>query len=141
MKKVICLDFDGVCNTYIGWRGADELFTPRDGLEWFIRQLLDRGKRVAIYSTRSAFDVRSWMTRNFPNFWPDIECEDLFFPEHKPPANVYLDDRGITFLGTFNDELVSQVINFKTFWETKQKQGEIQPNEGKELKDERTTTS
>jgi hypothetical protein len=118
MKKTICLDFDGVCNTYTGWEGEDELFLPRDGLFEFILSLHENNKKIAIFSTRPADKLKKW----FINYFKDpavslIELGDLYFPDKKPPAECYIDDRGITFNGSFNGSLLTEVLNFKAFWE------------------------
>lgn len=121
MKKTICLDFDGVCNTYTEWKGEDELFLPRDGLFNFIITLCENNKKVAIFSTRPADKLEKW----FVDYFKDravafIASGNLYFPDKKPPAECYIDDRGITFNGTFDDHLISEVLNFKTYWGSKE---------------------
>lgn len=118
MKKTICLDFDGVCNTYDGWKGEDELFEPRPELGEFIRALIDGGKRVAIFSTRPADKLAAWCDANLPQLSGEVANGNLFFPDRKPPADCYVDDRAIRFNGSFADVLPA-CLNFKAFWEPK----------------------
>jgi len=116
MKKTICLDFDGVCNTYDGWKGEDELFSPRPHLGDFISTLLASNKRVAIFSTRPADKLRTWFSKWFPSMDSSIDAGDLFFPERKPPADCYLDDRAVRFNGSF-EEVLDDCLKFRAFWE------------------------
>ena len=39
MKKKIFIDFDGVLNTYNGWKGSDELFEPMPNTKEFLINL------------------------------------------------------------------------------------------------------
>ena len=116
MKRTVCLDFDGVCNLYDGWKGEDELFMPRPGLASFICQLLDAGKRVAIFSTRQPAKLEAWFRTNQPASAPFIENGEIFFPDKKPPADCYVDDRGVRFNGDF-DAIMPQILGFKAHWE------------------------
>lgn len=114
MKKTICLDFDGVCNTYTGWKGEDELFQPRQGLEDFIKTLFATGFHVAVHSTRPSTSLYTWFSKYLPRIAEDprFSC-----PGGKPPAVCYIDDRGITFTGSF-DDILPKVLDFKPFWES-----------------------
>jgi len=116
MKKTICLDCDGVCNMYDGWKGEDELFTPRPHLWDFISSLLNSDKRIAIFSTRSPEKLREWFQGFMPWTSAPIATGDLFFPDKKPPADCYIDDRAVRFNGSF-EEILPQVLNFKAHWE------------------------
>jgi hypothetical protein len=116
MKRTICLDFDGVCNTYDGWRGEEELFQPRAHLGDFISSLIAQGKRVVIFSTRPPIMLEGWFAIHFPAMGHAILAGDLFFPSHKPPADCYVDDRAVRFNGSFED-ILPQVLNFKAYWE------------------------
>src|SRR6266700_316354 len=116
MKRTICLDFDGVCNTYDGWRGEDELFLPRPHLGDFIWRLLGEDKRVAIFSTRPPVKLKAWFDEHFPTMNEAVEREDLFFPGHKPPADCYVDDRAVRFNGSFAT-ILPEVLGFRAYWE------------------------
>ena len=58
--KTVCIDFDGVLNTYDGWKGEDELFNPREKVEWFLKQLRQAGYEIVIHSTRTPSKIRKW---------------------------------------------------------------------------------
>jgi hypothetical protein len=130
MKKVLCLDFDGVVNSYTsGWQGADIIFDPPvPGAIEFISEAM-KHFTVVIHSSRfnstsrkmvvfSAVD--EWLKKNGLNCgidwytaWPQdkILYENLILCTVKPPAFVTLDDRAITFMGTFPDP--ASLLDFK----------------------------
>lgn len=114
---ILCLDFDGVLHSYIsGWKGASIAVDPpvEGAIEW-LDSLVEDGESVCsfaprfrefdvcIYSARSSQwggrrAMRSWLLRH--GFPPD-KIENIRFPLFKPPAQVSLDDRVITFTGKF----------------------------------------
>lgn len=108
--KTICLDFDGVCNLYDGWKGEEELFAPRPHLNDFISSLKQEGVRVVIHSTRPASRIKEWLEK-----WEIKGVDDVV--DHKPPATAYLDDRAVRFDGEFSEQLAKEVAGLKTFWE------------------------
>jgi len=109
-KPILCLDFDGVIHSYTsGWQGAD---TIRDdivpGTLEFIYDALAH-YRVAVYSSRSssmagvdamkAFiqkHAREKVWDSGREWWLEIE-----WPPNKPAAFLTIDDRAITFNGTW----------------------------------------
>ena len=108
-KKTIALDFDGVLNTYNGWKGEDELFQPRPGVNNFLAALA-ADFELKIYSTRSAEKIRTWLkVHGMDDLIADV-CRE------KPMAIVYLDDRGLRFDGDF-DAAYTAIKSFKAHWE------------------------
>lgn len=128
MKKILCLDFDGVLHSYSsGWQGARYIPDPPvDGALDFLLASLDRFD-VQIFSSRSRYfggrramkrwlrhwlTERAWAKGQFRGFThSDAEesiavdvaqiLRSLKFPTKKPPAHVTIDDRAITFTGVF----------------------------------------
>ena len=110
--KTVCLDFDGVLHQYSsGWQGPGVIADPPvKGAVEFVRSLLDQDFTVAVYSSRSRHksgrrNMRQWMLEH--GFPVDL----ISFPEEKPPAILYIDDRGYTFDGKFPS--TDFILNFK----------------------------
>lgn len=112
-KPILCLDFDGVIHLYnSGWKGADVIpDAPVDGAMRFIWDATEHF-RVAIYSSRSGQPggvaaMKAWLTEHFRAYWAadrttcDDKLTEIEWPLEKPAAMVTIDDRAITFTGTW----------------------------------------
>lgn len=120
-KPTLCLDFDGVLHSYIsGWKGHDVIPDPPvPGAMQFLLQAVDKFD-VCIFSSRSALDEgRDAMVR-WIDYWVDKELTEeeayrvkcgIDFPVDKPAAFVSIDDRAITFTGTWPD--LDELLQFK----------------------------
>lgn len=122
-KPILCLDFDGVIHSYIsGWKGADQIPDPPvEGAMLFLWQATDKF-RVNIYSSRSNQHngikaMKNYIATHMREHWASdrTTCEDklseLEYPTEKPPALVTIDDRAITFTGTWPD--INSLLEFK----------------------------
>jgi hypothetical protein len=106
-RFLVCVDFDGVLNSYTsGWTG-DACHCPDAPVEGAIAWLEDcvRNEKleVCVYSSRSRYAggpeaIGRWLLQHgfdvglFPTIW---------FPTRKPPASILIDDRAFLFEGTF----------------------------------------
>lgn len=114
-KPILCLDFDGVIHSYTsGWQGAGVASDPPvEGTGDFLFEATRRF-RVAIYSSRSkSLAGRACMRRyirehfNYSlTFSPGHEKWDwlpeaIEWPWFKPSAFITIDDRALTFDGTW----------------------------------------
>lgn len=112
-KPILCLDFDGVVHSYSsGWKGADVIPDPPvDGALKFIWTATEHF-RVAIFSSRTnqaggLAAMQKWLRKHFLAFGQfnlDGATKVLGmveWPKEKPAAFVTLDDRAITFEGTW----------------------------------------
>lgn len=109
---ILCVDFDGVLHSYTsGWKGASVIPDPPvPGAIAFLREAV-KYFRVMIFSTRSQQDggiiaMREWLGQHVPA--EEDWLVAIEWPTEKPPALVTLDDRAITFTGTWPamDELL-----------------------------------
>lgn len=118
-KPILCLDFDGVCHSYVsGWQGPGVI--PDGPVPGLFEFLLEAQLYfvVHIYSSRSHQEggiggMRMWFERQFSEWAGSTPTPSLrlTFPEHKPPAMVTIDDRGILFMGVWPD--VEYLRNFQ----------------------------
>lgn len=110
-KPTLCIDFDGVLHSYIsGWKGAD--VTPDPPVPGALKFLDEATKlfTVAVFSSRThqpgGLDAMqkwlSWHARVSDTILPKW-LDEIQWPETKPAAFLSLDDRAITFDGTWPD--------------------------------------
>lgn len=110
-KPILCLDFDGVIHSYTsGWKGADVIPDPPvEGAIAFMLIALSRFD-VVIFSSRSCqaggiLAMKKWLREHAGQCWystPDgPRLESVRFSVEKPSAMVTLDDRALTFNGTW----------------------------------------
>jgi len=107
-RKTICIDFNGVLDTYKGWTG--KMYPPREGAKEFLKTLQELGYSVVVFTAAPAQSVAEWLDEHEMSEYVDR------ITNMKVPAIIYLDDRGITFSGDFYKAL-DDIINFKTHWE------------------------
>lgn len=119
-KPLLCLDFDGVIHPYSsGWKGAHVVPDPPvPGAMAFLCEAVERFQ-VAIYSSRSGKPdgiraMQNWVRKNLEEHTQSHEeafrvYKLIQWPIEKPPALVTIDDRAITFTGTWPslDELAA----------------------------------
>lgn len=118
-KPILCLDFDGVCHSYTsGWKGADVIPDQHvPGLFEFLEEAC-KVFDIQVFSSRSCQPggrdaMAAWLVAERKR-WRESggqgsEVLTISFPEEKPPALVTLDDRAVTFVGTWPsvDELAA----------------------------------
>lgn len=120
---ILCLDFDGVIHSYTsGWKGADVIPDPIvPGTVEFIMAAQADGWKVAIFSSRTnqpgglaamqkyLQDAYAHWSRDDKQWWRSYDAID--WPTEKPPAMIAIDDRAITFDGTW--PTMETLKNFK----------------------------
>jgi hypothetical protein len=106
---VVCVDLDGVLNTFDGWRGAEYFHPPRPGAREFLASLKQAGYRVVVLTVRWHEWVLDWLREHHLAEFVD-EVTD-----RKPPAHAYIDDRAVCFRGDFQSTL-NDVQAFRPFW-------------------------
>lgn len=112
-KPILCVDFDGVLHSYVsGWHGASVVDDPPvPGAIDFLREAV-KHFRVAIFSSRSnqpggEAAMRRWLSMQIMYEEPNVIMYNppwfaaIEWPLEKPAAFVTLDDRAITFDGTW----------------------------------------
>lgn len=108
---VVCVDFNGVIDTFSGWNGKVEDYPPATDAKWFLEQLREEFATVIILTaTRPYTQVEEW----FEKYGLDHLID--WVTNVKVPAVCYIDDRAIPHDGDFYHTLVD-IAQFKPHWE------------------------
>ena len=109
-RPVVCVDLDGVLNTFDTWHSPEYFHPVRPGAADFLRRLNEEGYRVVVFTVRWYEWVERWLEENGIRQYVDEVTN------RKCPAQVYLDDRAVCFRGDF-EQAYRQIVEFKPFWE------------------------
>ena len=99
MKKTIAIDFDGVIHKYSkGWQDGKIYDEPVEGALEGLMELYAKGYDVVIFTTREEDgSVNRWIAEQYHKYFPNQEIFAFRVTNKKPPAIIYIDDRGIRF--------------------------------------------
>jgi len=130
-KPTLCMDFDGVLHSYTsGWLYANFIPDPPvPGAMQFLHDAIDKFN-VVIFSSRSHQEGGVTAMRMWLEFWarrelPNDEASGYAankvinalawnkdaWPTVKPAAFISIDDRGLTFTGTW--PAIDELLAFK----------------------------
>lgn len=112
MAKKVCVDLNGVLDTYTGWQGQVTWHPPREGADAFLQAIRARGYGVVVLTVRRPEEARRWLEEH------DLAQYVDEVTNRKPAALAYIDDRALCFRGTFEDTL-SQLDAFEPHWRTR----------------------
>jgi hydroxymethylpyrimidine pyrophosphatase-like HAD family hydrolase len=116
--KTICVDIDGTLVHYEKWQGDNHFGKLVPGAAEAMKKLKEKDWFIIIYTTRGNKEaVRKFLNEN--NIVYDSINENPYQPDNaiggKLLADVYIDDRAITFDGNWQ-LIVDKIVSFKT-WE------------------------
>lgn len=112
--NILCVDLDDTITDYPGWEGEGYIVVngkPAEGVREAIDTLRNEGWLVLVHSTRCNFKggvvaTAKWLEDN------GIRVDGVCF--NKPPADIYLDDKGMTFDGNWAG-MLEKIRGFKTW--------------------------
>lgn len=125
--KTIAIDFDGVIHKYSGgWKDGSIYDEPIEGAFEFIKQLMEDGYSVFIFSARNSRQIKKWLDKylwHYDCMFGDYEDKFYYYgykaeiihfwtkfwnkpnvlgiTNRKLPALAYIDDRAICFKGNW----------------------------------------
>ena len=120
-EKVIAIDFDGCIASYIhGWQGKNVFGKIINGCVEALNNFKNKGYKIIIFTSRLKTDELEYYLKgsNIPfdaineNPWHEYKQHG---DKRKVIADIYIDDRAITFKGNW-EEIIKSVDNFKP-WE------------------------
>lgn len=116
-KKTICIDFDGVLHDYSnGFQGKDVFGDMIPNADDGTQVLHEKGWKIIIYTTRpKTAALEKWLkdhkiAYDYINENPDQPDDSK---GGKLIADIYLDDRGMTFRGRWDKWLIGDIAAFK----------------------------
>jgi len=119
--KTIAIDFDGVIANYREYQGYGKFGLPIDPMIMVstLTLLKRNGWRIIIYTARSEIQsIADYLhAYNIPFDFINHNPENAKYNMSpcKPKADVYLDDKAITFDGNWGS-IISKIENFKPWW-------------------------
>ena len=116
LRPLVCVDLNGVLDSYTGWKDPEHWDPPRAGAKVFLQALARHGFDVVVFTTRHRVGARRWLkSHGLLDYVSAIT-------DRKPPAHVFVDDRAVCFRGDFNAALES-VLTFTAHWEPSSQAG------------------
>lgn len=117
--KIIAVDFDSTICHYDGWKGVGVFGKPIQGVQWALSKFKEMGATIVIHTCRRETQLvdkhlkENNITFDYINFSPRNEKSKL--SDSKIGADIYIDDRAISFRGEWHETYL-QVMNFRP-WE------------------------
>ena len=119
-RRVLAVDFDGVISSYSGWNGLGRFGEPVEHCRTSLQALQNMGWDIIIFTTRGD-DIKE--VERYLNFHripydkinENMESSPENVSDRKVLADVYLDDRAVTFNGDWL-EASAQIIFHEPWW-------------------------
>ncbi|MCK4500862.1 hypothetical protein KAU11_10205 [Candidatus Babeliales bacterium] len=116
---ISAIDFDGVIAHYSGWKGSEHFGKPIEGAKEALQQLKNEGHIIIIYTARLPTEgLKEYLSKyNMPYDYINENplMKAINEGPRKIPADIYIDDKGLTFKGNWTNTL-NQIAKFKS-WE------------------------
>lgn len=113
-RRTIAVDFDGVIADYDGYKGPGVLGEPRLDVISAMRTLHSEGWKIVINTTRGETEILEYLQRHGIPHDEINRNSDYKTQGPKPVADVYWDDRALTYSGDASKDL-DLIRNFRTW--------------------------
>jgi len=117
--KIIAIDFDATISKYDGFKGIGIFGEPITNAAWAIRKFREMGAIVVIHTCRREVNlIADYLTKHeiffdYINFSPENKKQKL--SDSKISADVYIDDKGVSFRGDWKNTYF-EVVNFVNWY-------------------------
>ena len=113
-RRTIAVDFDGVIADYDGYKGPGVLGAPRPDVREAMLTLRAEGWKIVIHTTRGQSEIGEYLKQHGIPHDEINSNSDYKTQGPKPVADVYWDDRAITYSGDARRDL-DAIRNFRTW--------------------------
>jgi hydroxymethylpyrimidine pyrophosphatase-like HAD family hydrolase len=113
-QRTIAVDFDGVIADYDGWKGIGVLGEPRHDVCEVLRILREEGWKIVVHTTRGPQEIVGYLNRHEIAYDEINQNSDYRTLGTKPVADVYWDDRAVTYTGKAARDL-EHIRRFRTW--------------------------
>ena len=113
-RRTIAVDFDGVIADYDGWKGFGVLGAPRQDVRRVLESLREEGWKIVVYTTRGEQEISDYLIRYGIVYDEINQNSDYRTLGIKPVADVYWDDRAVTYSGDAMQDL-ERIRQFRTW--------------------------
>ncbi len=107
-RPTLLIDFDGVLHDYKGWNNG-AIGAPLGGARAAMH-LLEKKYRLVLFSSRTNIEELERWLRHYG--FPPMKVTN-----RKEPAFLIIDDRAVTFQGTWSDHFISRITSFSPHWQ------------------------
>lgn len=119
-QPTVALDFDGVLAVYDGYKGANVMGEPVEGIAKFLEQLRAQGFNLIVHSTRPGWRLLFWAeTHQLDGYFCGYNMNPGFPHDYqrsgKPIAHAYVDDRAVPHTGDLGATLLGVKLMCKDF--------------------------
>jgi len=113
-RRTIAVDFDGVIANYDGWKGFGVLGAPRDDVRRVLESLREEGWKIVVHTTRGEQEISHYLVQHGIVYDEINQNSDYRTLGVKPVADVYWDDRAVTYSGDAIEDL-ERIREFRTW--------------------------
>jgi len=113
-RRTIAVDFDGVIADYDGWKGFGVLGAPRQDVRGVLEALRKEGWKIVVHTTRGQQEIADYLMLHGIVYDEINQNSDYRTLGVKPVADVYWDDRAVTYSGDAIRDL-ERIRQFRTW--------------------------
>jgi len=117
-SRIVAIDFDGTIAAYVCDKKGYPFGKPMKGVKSALQKLKKNNCIIIIHSCRNENeDIKKYLEEHslaydYINYNP---INDKDWHSQKPLADIYIDDKGLTFNGKWDNDFIDTIMNFKAW--------------------------